>query len=238
MKPFGLLMGAALAVLAMGEGRAAGFDTGPATLDHKDLRKRHPIESDLIAKARVLFETANARFAEQAKDGAAADVQWLPDGLVMALGRNEYDFSIEPRVREIRPNYVGVGNAERWCYLRTGEQTWLCEQPGKLELGLTRVDWRGVTRIELIDEACGDSTCTRMKLSALAPVDPETPIKRRRYHADVMERGYTLSLLVGAHGAPLELMRIDRLSRLRASTLSLKFDLDAPLAPIELPQAQ
>ena len=236
MKRFGCLMVAVLVVCATDGTAAKGFDTGPTTIDHKVLRKRFPIEAELITRARAMFDSAGARFAEHARDGAAADVQWLPDGLVMSLGRNEYHFETEPRVREIRPNYVGVGNAERWCYLRTGEQNWLCEQPGKLELGLTRVDWRAVTRIELIDEACGESTCQRMNLSALAPVDAAvTSTRLRQYVADSKERGFTLSLLIDAEGAPLELLRIDRLSRLRASTLSMKFDLDAAVAPIEMP---
>ena len=51
MKMFGLLVSLALVAMVMENSVAAGFDTGPTALDHKALRKRHPIDKDQIAKA-------------------------------------------------------------------------------------------------------------------------------------------------------------------------------------------
>ena len=70
MKRFGCVLVCVLVLSATEIVAAKGFDTGPTTINHKALRKRFPIEADLIAEARALFDSAGIRFAELAKDGA------------------------------------------------------------------------------------------------------------------------------------------------------------------------
>lgn len=210
------------------------------SLSAKALRRAHPIEPARLDEAKAAFAQAEVRFRALARQGLRADVQWMPDGMVMALGTNEYRLDgTSLRMREVRPNYVAVGDAARWCFLRTGEKIWLCETPGQLDPGLTRIDWAAVTRIRSMPEPCGENECTRWRFDGLVAVDPrESKPRKRRYHASTKDRGFSLSLLLEPDGTPRELLRMDRLSQYRVSSLTLKFGRDETIAPIEWPAAE
>lgn len=209
----------------------------PEPLSIKQLRQRHVVAPDALAAAKTAVDNAAARFDALAADGAAADVQFMPDGMVMVLGRNEYR-AVDGvmSMREIRSNYEAVGNRDEWCFLRSGEAMWQCQVPGQLRPGLTDVDWLGVTRVHWQDEACGEATCRRLRIDGLVVVDATEPSpKKRRYHPDVNERAFTVTLLLDEEGTARELVRVDRMSRQRAANITLKFDWSADVAPIVLP---
>lgn len=216
---------------------AAGAATQVETLTAKALRRAHPVDAARLAETKAAFATAEARFAALAQEGLRAEVQWMPDGMVMALGTNEYRFDgTTLRMREVRPNYVAVGDATKWCFLRTGESLWICETPSRLSPVLTRVDWAGVTRVSSTSEPCGEAMCTRWRADGLVAVDPkETKTRKRRWHANAAERSFSVSLLLAPDGTPRELLQIDRLSQYRASRLTLKFARDEAVASIEWP---
>jgi len=209
----------------------------PEPLSVKQLRQRYMLAPDVLAAAQAAVDRARSRFDALATDGAAADVQLMPDGMVMVLGRNEYRAGDGlMSMREIRSNYEAVGNQDEWCFLRAGESLWQCAKPGQLRPGLVDVDWLGVTRVRWQDEACGAASCRRLLIDGLVVVDDaETSPKKRRYHPDVNERAFTVTLLLDDEGTARELVRVDRMSRQRAANITLKFDWSADVAPIVLP---
>lgn len=193
-------------------------------------------DKNAVQAAKAAVASAADRFAELAADGAAASVQWMPDGRTMAIGRNEYDYRLTPMVREMRPNYIALGNREQWCYLRKAESKWICESPGYVSPSLVEIDWQAVTGASVQDESCGDTQCLRVQINGLVAVDPKQPPAKRRYFRDTDERAFSVSLLINkSDHRPISLMRLDRISSLREGSTDLKFELDAVIEPIDLP---
>lgn len=193
-------------------------------------------DHDSVKAAKAAFAAAATRFTELAADGIAAEVQWMPDGRTMALGRNEYFFGERALVREIRPNYIGVGDRERWCFLRKAESSWICEAPGQVSAALVEIDWQAVTKASVTDEACGDTQCLRLEASGLVAQDASLEPRKRRYFRDSEQRSFSVSLLINkADHRPISLLRLDRLSSLREGSTVLKFDFDAKIEPIKMP---
>ncbi|AVP98482.1 hypothetical protein C7S18_15380 [Ahniella affigens] len=194
-------------------------------------------DQESVRAAKAALASASERFAELAVDGAAASVQWMPDGRTMALGRNEYSYGTTPIIREMRPNYIAVGDRQNWCYVRKAETKWICESPGYVSPALVEIDWQAVTGASVQDEPCGETQCLRVQIDGLVAIDPKLPPAKRRYFRDTSEHAFSVSLLINkADHRPISLLRLDRISSLREGSTDLKFDLDATIEPIALPK--
>lgn len=194
-------------------------------------------DKSAVQAAKAAFEATAKRFAELAADGAAAEVQWMPDGRTMALGRNEYRYDKKPMIRELRPNYIAVGDTAHWCFLRKAETVWICESPGHVNPAMVDIDWQAVTEASVVDEPCAETQCLRLNVRGLVAENPQEKPRQRRYFRDTGERAFSVSMLINkADHRPISLLRLDRISALREGSTDLKFDLDAAVAPIELPK--
>jgi hypothetical protein len=202
----------------------------------RDVFRSHRPEPRGIARLKEAWMQAEAYFARAAVDGARATVVLRTADGDEIRGEDRYILGAAPRLHELRDNREAIAVGNEVCSRASGETAWTCNETS-VDYTLREIDWDAITEFTQHEQDCGNAHCLRLDLVTVKTM--EVPFKdgpQRAFALDPAAAGHRVELLVQLpEYRPLTMTVVETFNFGREATVVSTYDLDAEVAPFELP---